>query len=107
MINLGAFLAPLVVSVLKGFAWKYVFIASSLYCAAMLLPALFVFREPPRPPSTKSLREVLAGAAMVLGDARFMLMVVVYSVFWIQPPDLQLGPLVPAGVSTRNPSARR
>jgi dipeptide/tripeptide permease len=83
MINLGAFLAPLVVSVLKGFDWKYVFIASSLYCAAMLLPTLFVFREPPRPPSTKSLREVLAGAAEVLGDARFMLMVVVYSVFWI------------------------
>jgi len=83
MINLGAFLAPLVVSVLKGFSWSYVFVASSLYCAAMLLPAAFVFREPQRPASTKSLREVLAGAAEVLGDARFMLMVVVYSVFWI------------------------
>jgi dipeptide/tripeptide permease len=83
MINLGAFLAPLVVSVLKGFDWKYVFMASSAYCAAMLLPTVFVFREPARPPSTKQLREVLAGAAEVLGDARFMLMVVVYSVFWI------------------------
>jgi dipeptide/tripeptide permease len=83
MINLGAFLAPLVVSVLKGFAWKYVFIASSAYCAAMLIPTIFLFREPARPPSTKQLREVLAGAAEVLGDARFMLMVVVYSVFWI------------------------
>jgi dipeptide/tripeptide permease len=83
MINLGAFLAPLVVSVLKGFAWKYVFIASSAYCAAMLLPAIFIFREPARPPSTKTLREVLGGAAEVLGDARFMLMVVVYSAFWI------------------------
>ena len=38
MINIGAFLAPLIVSVLKGFSWRYVFIASSLYCAAMLLP---------------------------------------------------------------------
>jgi len=83
MINLGAFLAPLVVSVLRGFAWKYVFIASSLYCAAMLLPAVFVFREPQRPQSTKTLREVVAGAVEVLGDARFMLMVVVYSGFWI------------------------
>jgi dipeptide/tripeptide permease len=83
MINLGAFLAPLVVSVLKGFDWKYVFIASSAYCAAMLLPTIFVFRDPPRPASTKPLREVLAGAAEVLGDARFMLMVVVYSAFWI------------------------
>ena len=83
MINLGAFLAPLVVSVLKGFSWRYVFIASSLYCAAMLIPAIFFYREPSRPQNTKKLREVLAGAGEVLGDARFMLMVVVYSGFWI------------------------
>ena len=45
----GAFLAPLVVSVLKGFSWRYVFLASSLYTGLMLLPTLFVFRDPPRP----------------------------------------------------------
>ena len=49
MINLGAFLAPLVVSVLKGFSWQYVFTASALYTGLMLLPALFVYRDPPRP----------------------------------------------------------
>jgi POT family proton-dependent oligopeptide transporter len=83
MINLGAFLAPLVVSVLKGFSWQHVFTASALYCALMILPTLFFYREPPRPESTKKLKEVLAGAAEVLGDARFMLMIVVYSGFWI------------------------
>jgi POT family proton-dependent oligopeptide transporter len=83
MINLGAFLAPLIVSVLKGFSWRYVFTASALYCAAMLIPTIFIYREPERPASTKKLKEVLAGAAEVLGDARFMLMVVVYSGFWI------------------------
>jgi len=83
MINLGAFLAPLVVSWLRGFSWRYVFVASAAYCAAMLLPTALVYREPQRPPSTKTLREVLAGAAEVLGDARFMLMIVVYSGFWI------------------------
>jgi dipeptide/tripeptide permease len=83
MINLGAFLAPLVVSVLKGFSWRYVFAASALYTGLMLLPSAFVFREPPRPPSTKTLREVLRGALEVLADARFMLMIVVYSGFWI------------------------
>jgi POT family proton-dependent oligopeptide transporter len=82
-INLGAFIAPLVVSWLRGFSWRYVFVASALYCAAMLLPVLFVYREPARPASTKRLREVLAGAAEVLGDARFMLMIVVYASFWI------------------------
>lgn len=83
MINVGAFLAPLVVSVLKGFSWRWVFMASSAYCALMLLPALFAFKEPPRPENTKSFGDVVRGAALVLGDARFMLMIVVYSGFWI------------------------
>ena len=83
MINLGAFLAPLVVSYLKGFSWQYVFMASSLYCALMLLPTVFVYTDPPRPASTKTLKQVLLGAAEVLGDSRFMLMIVTYSGFWI------------------------
>jgi proton-dependent oligopeptide transporter, POT family len=83
MINLGAFIAPLVVSYVKGFAWKYVFFASALYCALMLLPTLFAFRDPPKPENTKKLGEVLTAAAMVLGDARFMLMIFIYSGFWI------------------------
>ncbi len=83
MINVGAFLAPLLVSWLKGFSWRYVFIASALYCAAMLVPTVFLYRDPPKPESTKSLREVAHSTALVLGDARFMLMIVVYSGFWI------------------------
>jgi dipeptide/tripeptide permease len=83
MINLGAFLAPLVVSILKGFSWSWVFTASALYCAAMLLPVIFLYRDPPKPRNTRTIAEVLRGAALVLGDARFMLMIVVYSGFWI------------------------
>jgi dipeptide/tripeptide permease len=83
MINLGAFLAPLFVSYLKGFSWSYVFIASAFYTALMLLPTIFIFRDLPKPESTKKLKEVLSSAAMVLGDARFMLMIFVYSGFWI------------------------
>ena len=83
MINVGAFLAPLLVSYLKGFSWSYVFIASSVYCALMLLPTIFVYRDPARTSPVKSLQAVLRSAAMVLGDARFMLMIFVYSGFWI------------------------
>jgi len=83
MINLGAFVAPLLVSVLKGFSWRTVFVASSAYCAAMLLPAVFMYEEPPRPESKKRLKDVLAGAVEVLRDARFMLMIVAYSGFWV------------------------
>ncbi len=83
MINLGAFLAPLVVSVLRGWSWRYVFVASALYTGLMLLPTAFVFRDPPGTGSKKTLKDTLVGAAEVLGDSRFMLMVVVYSGFWI------------------------
>jgi POT family proton-dependent oligopeptide transporter len=83
-INVGAFVAPLVAGWLKGrFDWSAVFTASSLYCAAMLLPTLFVYRDPPRPASTKTFKEVLGGALTVLSDARFMLLIFVYSCFWI------------------------
>lgn len=86
MINVGAFAAPLVISYLKGrpdFAWRMIFTVSSVYCALMLLPAVTVWRDPPRPETTKRFSEVARGAATVLGDARFMLMIVVYSIFWI------------------------
>ena len=83
MINLGALLAPLAAGYLRGFSWRYVFIASSLYCALMLLPTVFFYRDPPRPASTQTIRQVLAGAAVVLSDARFILLIFVYSCFWI------------------------
>jgi POT family proton-dependent oligopeptide transporter len=84
MINLGALLAPLVAGVLRDrFDWSYVFTASSLYCALMLLPALLLYRDPPRPENSRSLRQVLRGALTVLSDARFMLLLFVYSCFWI------------------------
>ncbi|HYN44266.1 MAG TPA: MFS transporter [Thermoanaerobaculia bacterium] len=83
MINVGAFLAPLIVSILRGFSWRYVFLASSAYVALMFLPTIFVYEDPPLPENRKTIRDVAHGAAMVLGDARFMLMIVVYSLFWI------------------------
>ena len=83
MINLGAFLAPLFAGFLMGFSWRLIFMASALYCALMLIPTLFIFKDPPKPESTKKLKEVLGGAAMVLGDSRFMLMIFLYSCFWI------------------------
>ncbi len=84
MINLGALVAPLVAGLLRdNFSWTWVFTASSLYCAAMLFPAAFLYRDPEKPESTKNIKEVLHGAVTVLSDARFMLLIFVYSCFWI------------------------
>lgn len=82
-INLGAFLAPLFISWVKGFSWKYVFFSSAVWCFLMLLPAAFLYKEPPRPESTKTIRQVLSEALLVLRDSRFMLLIVIYSCFWI------------------------
>jgi len=51
-INLGAFLVPLIlVPYLKNnIGWNWVIIAAGLGTGAMLLPTLFLFREPPKPP---------------------------------------------------------
>src|SRR5512136_2573593 len=52
IINVGALIGPLVVSWLKGFSWQAVFTASAIYTGLMLVPALLLYREPPRPIST-------------------------------------------------------
>jgi POT family proton-dependent oligopeptide transporter len=64
-INLGAFIAPLWVSWIKGFDWRYVFFSSA------------------ETAKSKSIKQVLREALLVLSDSRFMLMILVYSCFWI------------------------
>ncbi len=82
-INLGAFIAPLFVSWIKGFDWRYIFFSSASWCFLMLLSTIFVYKEPEKPESTKSIKKVLSEAMLVLSDSRFMLMILVYSCFWI------------------------
>jgi POT family proton-dependent oligopeptide transporter len=83
-INLGAFVFPLFVSWLKGnFDWKYIFFASAAWCFLMYIPTVFFYKEPDRPASSKTARQVAKEAIMVLSDSRFMLMILVYSCFWI------------------------
>ena len=83
-INLGAFLFPLIlVTWLKAIDWRYVFYLSALGTGLMLIPAFFLYKEPPRPENRKSLGEVLVGAVLVLKDIRFVLMIVIYSGFWV------------------------
>lgn len=83
-INLGAFIFPLIlVPFLKGIGWNYIFIMAAVGTGSMLLLNLFVYKEPQRPASTKPLSEVLKGILMVLKDYRFVLMIVIYSGFWI------------------------
>ena len=83
-INLGAFIFPLIlVPYLKGISWSYIFIMAAIGTGWLLVLNLFVYKEPPRPKSTKSIFEVLKGVVLVLKDYRFVTMIVIYSMFWI------------------------
>jgi dipeptide/tripeptide permease len=82
-INFGAVIGPLFVIWVKGFNWKYVFFSSAAWCFLMLLPTIFVYKDPAKPESHKSARQVTSEAMLVLRDSRFILMIMVYSCFWI------------------------
>lgn len=84
-INLGAFLFPLIlVPYIKNtFGWQYVMMASAIATASMLIPTFFLYKEPKRPASTKTLGEVLNGIIMVLTDFKFIGLIIIYSGFWI------------------------
>lgn len=83
-INLGAFIFPLIlVPYFKGIGWSYIFVMAAVGTGWLLILNIFVYKEPPRPKSTKTIFEVLKGVVLVLKDYRFVTMIVIYSMFWI------------------------
>lgn len=83
-INLGAFLFPLIlVPFLKEISWSYIFVMAAVGTGSMLLLNFFAYKEPPRPVNSKPLSQVFKDIALVLKDYRFVLMIVIYSGFWI------------------------
>ncbi len=83
-INLGAFIFPLIlVPYLKQYSYSYIFIMAAIATGAMLLLNIFIYREPAKPENSKSLGESLKGILLVMADYRFIVMIAIYSCFWI------------------------
>lgn len=83
-INLGAFIFPLIlVPYLKGISWSYIFIMAAIGTGWLLILNIFVYKEPAKPKNTKNILEVLKGMVLVIKDYRFVVMIVIYSMFWI------------------------
>jgi len=88
-INLGAFLFPMfIVPYLKSMDWSYVMIASGICTSFMILPTIFLYREPQREQHEKKplgqiLSEIGQKIWIVFKDWRFILFVFIYSWFWI------------------------
>ncbi|HBG23796.1 MAG: peptide permease [Bacteroidetes bacterium GWF2_41_61] len=83
-INLGAFLFPLIlVPILKSYSYSYIFYMAAIIGFILLLINIFIYKEPIREKSTKSLSKVFKDMVMVIKDWRFILMIFLYSAFWI------------------------
>lgn len=83
-INLGAFLFPLIlIPILKSYSYSYIFFMSAAIAVVLLLINTFVYKEPRRVESSKPLSEVFKEMILVLKDWKFLLMIVLYSGFWI------------------------
>ncbi len=84
-INLGAFLFPLIlVPWLKSISYNYIFFMAAIGTGWLFFLNYFVFREPKGTGiGSKSLLKIFTEMVTVLKDYRFILMIVIYSGFWI------------------------
>lgn len=83
-INLGAFLFPLIlVPYLKSISYNYIFFMAAIGTGWLLLLNFFVYKEPTGSRNAKPLSQVMTEMLSVLRDFRFILMIVIYSGFWI------------------------
>jgi dipeptide/tripeptide permease len=83
-INLGAFLFPLIlVPILKAQSYSYIFYMAAILASILFVLNLILYKEPEGKRSNKSLSLVFREMFLVLKDWRFILMIFLYSVFWI------------------------
>lgn len=90
-INLGAFLSPLfLVPALKAIDPSYVLMAAGIATTALILPCAIFFRDAPRGTAKKKaepikviFKDVFEKVMQVVKDWRFILFILIYSMFWI------------------------
>jgi len=83
-INLGAFIFPLfLVPYLKQYSYSYIFLMAAIATGWLVLLNLFLYKEPPKPENTKPLGKVFQDIILVFTDYKFIIMIGIYSCFWI------------------------
>ena len=85
MVNIGGFLGPIVAGIVRALAWKYVFIASTLWISLNFIVVLFFYKEPTTEAASgkgRSLAKVLQDSLLVLKNWRFVLFLLILSGFW-------------------------
>ncbi|MEA3496797.1 MAG: MFS transporter [Bacteroidota bacterium] len=86
IVNIGAFIGPVVASKSRQLDWNYVFIVSAIVIGINVILLLFFFKEPDREKSEerfiKSLKKIFLNIYIVLKDWKFALFLIIIIGFW-------------------------
>jgi proton-dependent oligopeptide transporter, POT family len=86
LVNVGAMVGPTIAYFVRdSFGNEYVYMVSSLSCLAMLVVNLLLYKEvkPKEPVAVESLGKKLANLFVVLANIKFMIFLLIYSLYWI------------------------
>ena len=86
IVNIGAFIGPVIASVLRGFSWKYVFMMSSVAILVNLVIVILFYKEPHREKNTdpigKALCSILKNIGKALSDIKLLIFLILVIGFW-------------------------
>lgn len=86
IVNVGAFIGPVLASVVRGFSWKYVFVMSSLAILVNLVIVILFYKEPAQERKTdplgKSVAIILKNIVKALSDIKLLIFLILVIGFW-------------------------
>ncbi len=86
MVNIGAFIAPLVSSNLRSNSWDLVFVMSASVIVVNFILVLFFYKEPEREKNTeplgRSILTILKNILTTLADYKFLIFLIIIIGFW-------------------------
>lgn len=91
MVNIGGFVGPVVAGIIRGWAWSWIFVMSSVWILVNLFLVTFLYKEPEgsRTAQARSLKQVWQGVVTVIGNGRLfvtvfgvIIMLIVFAKGW-------------------------
>ncbi len=86
LVNAGAFLGPNIAHAVRSeYGYPYVYVVSAVSCLIMFAVTLLFYRDvrPPAEQGGETLGARMKSLVVVLGNTRFMLFLLIFSLYWI------------------------
>ncbi|KAB2880099.1 peptide MFS transporter [bacterium] len=86
LVNIGAAIGPTIAYFVRdSFGMEFVYVVSSVSCLAMLIVNLLMYKEVKSEMTevTESLGKKIANLFLVLGNLKFMVLLLLYSLYWV------------------------